>query len=214
LSALIGVVTAALGAFLSFLGSNLPTGPFMVLSGSVLFGAAFLFSPRQGWLTRLWRQKSQQSRIERENLLKAMYHLAEKRDFSEEGITLLDLAQARREPIELLRQQGLALVQEGLATFTDDGSMLHFTPEGWRKASAVVRNHRLWELYLTNVMQYGADHVHEDAEKIEHLLGEDTVRQLERKLAFPQTDPHGKPIPGARDVHGVNKPRPAGTTGY
>jgi manganese/zinc/iron transport system permease protein len=63
-------------------------------------------------------------------------------------------------------------------------------------------------------MQYGADHVHDDAEKIEHVLGEDTVRQLERRLDFPQTDPHGKPIPGAREVHGAARTRPNETTGY
>jgi Mn-dependent DtxR family transcriptional regulator len=37
--------------------------------------------------------------------------------------------------------------------------------------------------------------VHEDAEKIEHILGADTVRKLERDLNFPEFDPHGKPIP-------------------
>ena len=214
LSAVIGVGTAAFGAFLSFLGANLPTGPFMVLAGSAVFTLAFLFSPSQGLLTRLWRQKTQRCRIERENALKAMYHLAERRDFREEGISLLDLAEARREPLELIRLQGIDLSRQRLATLTEDGSMLHFTPEGWRKACAVVRNHRLWELYLTNIMQYGADHVHEDAERIEHVLGEDTVRQLERRLDFPQTDPHGKPIPGARDVHGTHKPQPADATGY
>jgi manganese/zinc/iron transport system permease protein len=186
----------------------------MVLAGAVLFAAAFLFSPQQGWLTRLWRQRSQRERIERENMLKAMYHLAERREFREEGISLLELAELRREPLETERLNADKLVHQRLATLTDDASMLHFTPEGWRKACAVVRNHRLWELYLTNVMQYGADHVHDDAEKIEHVLGEDTVRQLERRLDFPQTDPHGKPIPGAREVHGAARTRPNETTGY
>ncbi len=214
-SALIGVGTAAFGAFLSFLSSNLPTGPFMVLSGAFLFTLAFLFSPRQGWLTRLWRQKSQRERIERENTLKAMYHIKERREHLEEGITLLELAEARREPLEQIRARGQQLVHLHLATLTDDGSMLHFTPAGLQKACAIVRNHRLWELYLTNIMQYGADHVHEDAEKIEHVLGEDMVRQLERQLAFPQTDPHGKPIPGVHDVHGaMARPRPTEATGY
>ncbi len=213
-SALIGIATAALGAFFSFLGNNLPTGPFMVLAGAAVFTVAFLFSPRQGWITRLWRQRSQRERIERENMLKAMYHHAERREFGEEGISLLELAERRREPLEVERQNADKLVRERLATLTDDGTMLHFTPEGWRRACAVVRNHRLWELYLTNVMQYGADHVHDDAEKIEHVLGEDTVRQLERRLDFPQTDPHGKPIPGAREVHGTARSRGGETTGY
>lgn len=214
LSALIGMSTAALGAFFSFLGNNLPTGPFMVLAGAGIFTVAFLFSPRQGWLTRLWRQRSQSERIGRENTLKAMYHIAERREFREEGISLLELAELRREPIEIERVNAEKLVHQRFATLSDDGSMLHFTPAGWRKACAVVRNHRLWELYLTNVMQYGADHVHDDAEKIEHVLGEDTVRQLERRLDFPQIDPHGKAIPGAREVHGMADRAQAGSTGY
>lgn len=214
LSALLGIGTAALGAFFSFLGNNLPTGPFMVLAGAAVFTVAFLFSPKQGWITRLWRQRSQEERIQRENMLKAMYHQAERSEFREEGISLLELAERRREPLETERLNAGKLVRQRLATLTEDGSMLHFTPEGWRRACAVVRNHRLWELYLTNVMQYGTDHVHEDAEKIEHVLGEDTVRQLERRLQFPLTDPHGKPIPGAREVRGEMRGRPGENTGY
>jgi manganese/zinc/iron transport system permease protein len=62
----------------------------------------------------------------------------------------------------------------------------------------VVRNHRLWELYLTNTANYPADHVHDDAERLEHMLPEETVRQLERGLEFPNRDPHGKVIPSLR----------------
>ena len=80
--------------------------------------------------------------------------------------------------------------------------MVHFTPKGYQQACMIVRNNRLWELYLTNVARYSADHVHEDAEQVEHVLGEDTVRKLERHLKFPNKDPHGKPIPSVRDMIG------------
>lgn len=73
-------------------------------------------------------------------------------------------------------------------------------PEGWVKACSVVRNHRLWELYLTNQAEYEPDHVHDDAEVIEHVLGEDTVRRLERLLDYPAEDPHGKLIPSLADL--------------
>jgi manganese/zinc/iron transport system permease protein len=63
-----------------------------------------------------------------------------------------------------------------------------------------VRNHRLWELYLTNAARLAPDHVHEDAEIIEHILGEETVRRLEERLQHARLDPHGKPIPGLRDM--------------
>ena len=58
--------------------------------------------------------------------------------------------------------------------------------QGWEYACRIVRNHRLWELYLTNEAKYAPDHVHEDAEKIEHVIGEKTVRKLERLLKNPK----------------------------
>ena len=60
----------------------------------------------------------------------------------------------------------------------------------------MVRNHRLWELYLTHAARIAADHVHEDADKIEHVLGEEVVRELEQRLDYAGVDPHGRAIPG------------------
>ena len=86
---------------------------------------------------------------------------------------------------------------------------LTLTPIGWERACQIVRNHRLWELYLTNEARYEPDHVHEDAEKIEHVLGEDVVRQLERILENPRRDPHGKLIPSLEDIQGGFGIRPS-----
>jgi manganese/zinc/iron transport system permease protein len=69
------------------------------------------------------------------------------------------------------------------------------TERGSRRAGEIVRNHRLWELYLTNEVDIAADHVHEDAEEIEHVLGEETVRKLEAMLDYADGDPHGRDIP-------------------
>ncbi len=212
-AAVIGVLTAVLGAFFSFLGNNLPTGPFMVLAGAVFFLAAFLLSPRHGWLTRLWRQRSRRLRTERENTLKSMHRVLENRQFHGESVSLLELAQLRRETLEESRQRAHELQRAHLATLGEDGNEVHFTPQGWQQAQAIVRNHRLWELYLTNIMQFESDHVHDEAEKIEHILGADAVRELERKLAFPQTDPHGRKIPGVRESETPPQPR-SELTGY
>lgn len=212
-AAVIGVCTAMLGTFFSFLGSNFPTGPFMVLSGASFFLAAFLASPRHGWLVRLWRQRSRRLRTERENTLKAMHRVLEDREFHGEGVSLLELARLRRETLEESQHRAEQLRRAHLATLSEDGKDLHFTPQGWQQAKAIVRNHRLWELYLTNIMQFESDHVHDEAEKIEHILGADTVRELERKLEFPQTDPHGRKIPGVRDADKTG-PQAARVTGY
>lgn len=195
LSAALGLAAGVLGSFFSFLGSNLPTGPCMVLAASTVFAAAFFFAPRHGVVARWWRRRSRTLRVARENTLKAIYQVLERGEFSREGVTLEELAARRRCTIDEARHEVLGLVENRLATFDRDRRAVHATPEGWRQARAVVRNHRLWELYLTSRANFRADHVHDDAEEIEHVLGEETVRMLERRLDFPERDPHGKTIP-------------------
>ena len=200
LAALFGMLAGAVGSFLSFLGNNLPTGPFMVLGATAVFAFAFLFGPRHGVVAKWWRQRSGSQRVQRENTLKALYHVLEARNFKGEGVSLRELAERRRETVEEAARQAGALRPHGLATLAEDGNIVLLTPDGWLRACAIVRNHRLWELYLTNEAQIASDHVHEDAEKIEHVLGEETVRELERRLAYATKDPHGRAIPGLADL--------------
>lgn len=197
LSAGLGVLCGIGGCFLSFLGNNLPTGPLMVLSATAIFGMAFLLGPRRGLLPRRWRSRARQRRVARENSLKSIYHVLEGRRFEPRTVTLRELAEHRRETLEDANRQALGLVRHRLAAWYDERRAVALTPAGLQRAAEVVRNHRLWELYLTNAAQFAADHVHDDAERIEHLLGEDVVRQLEERLGYAETDPHGRPIPGA-----------------
>src|SRR5687768_2564392 len=105
LSALFGMVAGAAGSFFSYLGPNLPTGPFMVLGATTVFVAAFLFGPRHGVVMRWWRQRSRARRVQRENTLKSMYHVLEAREFKGDGVSLRELSERRRETIEEARQQ-------------------------------------------------------------------------------------------------------------
>ena len=75
------------------------------------------------------------------------------------------------------------------------GGQWSLTERGWRKAARVVRLHRLWELYLTNYMNIAADHVHDDAETIEHIITPELERELEHQLGYPDKDPHNTEIP-------------------
>ena len=191
----IGMVSGAGGAFLSALKTGLPTGPFVVLTASALFAAAFLFAPAQGLVPRWLRQRRQARRIGRENTLKAIFHLLEDGDFERRSIGKADLtAQRKRGEAEVDREIA-ALVAHGLAEAPDADGRVRLTAAGRARAAEIVRNHRLWELFLTNAANIAPDHVHDDAEKIEHVLGEDIVRQLERTLDQPTEDPHGRAIP-------------------
>jgi ABC-type Mn2+/Zn2+ transport system permease subunit/Mn-dependent DtxR family transcriptional regulator len=206
MAAIFGMIAGAGGAFFSFLRPSLPTGPFMVLGASSVFALAFLFSPQHGVVVRWWKHRSRTRRVGRENTLKSIYHVLEGRDFKGEGVDLTELADRRRETIEEARAQAEALAAHGLATLSGEEKTIFLTPAGWQRACSIVRNHRLWELYLTNEAQVAADHVHEDAEKIEHVLGDEVVRKLERSLSYARKDPHGKLIPSLSDMHRMDTP--------
>jgi manganese/zinc/iron transport system permease protein len=172
----------------------------MVLGGSLVFVLAFFFGPKHGVAVKWWIRRSRGQRTNRENTLKSIYHVLEQNQFHAEGVTIEELAQRRRETLEEARTRVAALVNHGLATLNDATETVYLTPDGLQRALSIVRNHRLWELYLTNAAQIAVDHVHEDAEKIEHVLGEDVVRQLERRLDFARKDPHGRVIPSIEDI--------------
>jgi DtxR family Mn-dependent transcriptional regulator len=71
------------------------------------------------------------------------------------------------------------------------------TPAGERVALEVIRHHRLLELYLAETLGLDVDDVHDEAERLEHVLSEELEARIDRVLGFPTHDPHGDPIPDA-----------------
>lgn len=66
---------------------------------------------------------------------------------------------------------------------------------GTRIALKIIRKHRLWEVFLVNVLQFNWDEVHDTAEQLEHVDSAELVDKLDAFLGFPKFDPHGDPIP-------------------
>jgi DtxR family Mn-dependent transcriptional regulator len=62
-------------------------------------------------------------------------------------------------------------------------------------ALAIVRKHRLWEVFLSEKLGYSWDEVHDIAEQLEHVTHKDLAEKLDEFLGFPEYDPHGDPIP-------------------
>jgi DtxR family transcriptional regulator, Mn-dependent transcriptional regulator len=73
---------------------------------------------------------------------------------------------------------------------------VRLTELGTRKAMEVIRHHRLLELYLARQLGYSWDKVHEEADKLEHVISEEFEDKIDRLLGYPTVDPHGDPIPG------------------
>lgn len=69
------------------------------------------------------------------------------------------------------------------------------TESGKQSAIRVLRRHRLIELFLFQTLKLTWDQIHAEAENMEHAVSDFLVDHIDEYLGFPETDPHGDPIP-------------------
>ncbi|MCH7677763.1 metal-dependent transcriptional regulator [candidate division KSB1 bacterium] len=72
---------------------------------------------------------------------------------------------------------------------------VELTKTGRKIALEIIRHHRLLELYLAEALGYSWDQVHDEAEKLEHVISEELEDKMAKILGNPTADPHGAPIP-------------------
>ncbi|HEX6488126.1 MAG TPA: metal-dependent transcriptional regulator [Candidatus Dormibacteraeota bacterium] len=130
-----------------------------------------------------------------QDYLKALYHL-----------------QGEGKPVptgELAQRLGISApsVSEMVSRLADEGLVRHdryrgqqLTPEGRRVALELVRHHRLLEMFLVQVLGYGWDEVHDEAERLEHVISERMEDRIYEVLGRPEFDPHGHAIPTREGV--------------
>jgi manganese/zinc/iron transport system permease protein len=202
----IGAASAAVGATMSALFPNLPSGAMIVVVATLGFAISLVFGAQRGLVVRLGRHLGLVSRIGRQNLLRAMYELREAArptgaGASEAGAAddepriSFDQLLARRSwsPRELRRLISRAS-RENLVIALPDGE-LKFTRRGLLEAARFVRQHRLWELYLITHADIAPSHVDRDADAIEHVLAPEMIAELEAllgetKTRAPMESPH------------------------
>jgi DtxR family Mn-dependent transcriptional regulator len=86
-----------------------------------------------------------------------------------------------------------------------DQGLVHHEPyrgvrlsdSGRRVALEMLRHHRLLETFLERVLGYRWDEVHDEAERLEHVISERFERRIAEAMGHPTHDPHGDPIPDA-----------------
>ncbi|KXK48617.1 MAG: Zinc transport system permease protein [Chlorobi bacterium OLB5] len=189
LSAMFGTISAITGLYLSY-HFNFASGASIVLVAVVLFMLAFLFSPKEGVVTKLFRRRSASKFVLIEDVIKLSYRFKD-----EPGKTELVDKIANELGISNSRVEGVikTLLGKDLMRRTNGSYVL--TDEGIKYALRLVRTHRLWETYITNKNVVDIEHIHPEAEKLEHVLTEDMVDELDEELGFPEKDPHGSEIP-------------------
>jgi DtxR family Mn-dependent transcriptional regulator len=132
-----------------------------------------------------------------EDYLKAIYKLREEND--QEAVSTSALADDMNVAPASVTNMCKKLADLNLLTY-EPYQGVKFTPTGEKLALEVVRHHRLIELYLAEALGVPWDQVHEEAEKLEHVISEDLEERMAAALGNPQFDPHGAPIPSKTGV--------------
>lgn len=86
------------------------------------------------------------------------------------------------------------LVEEEFVTHTPYQG-IQLTPKGTKAAALLVRNHRLWEVFLVDKLDYTFATVHPEAEVLEHVTTQELANRLSSFLGTPKRCPHGGVIP-------------------
>ena len=105
---------------------------------------------------------------------------------------------------ELAQRLGISSpsVSEMVTRLSAQGLVVHdryrgqqLTREGRKVALELVRHHRLLEMFLVRVLGYRWDEVHDEAERLEHVISERLEQRIFELLGRPELDPHGHAIP-------------------
>jgi|SRR5680860_20501 len=126
-----------------------------------------------------------------ENYLKAIFHLERTHP---NGVSTNALAKEMETKASSVTDMIKKLSEKNLINYKKykGFKLSHF---GMKTAIAIIRKHRLWEVFLVEKLNFSWDEVHEVAEQLEHIKSEKLTNKLDAFLTYPKIDPHGDPIP-------------------
>lgn len=129
--------------------------------------------------------------ISKENYLKSIFNNSKA---SGSNATASKLASDLSVSTAAITDMAKRLSEEGLIKY-EKYKGLELTNSGERAALKIIRRHRLWELFLMEVLEMNWSEVHNEAEKLEHHTSEFLIDRIDTYLNYPEFDPHGHPIP-------------------
>lgn len=208
----IGAASGFIGVAVSALFTKLPAGAVIVLAAVMCFALSFIFGAQRGLLVRWLEQRRVARRVARQHLLRAIYEWCESnaRPFFhdplhllEQSVPISELQMANHWSPKRWKRLVRIGTSEGLLRCNRSKQTCVLTPSGKLEARRVTRNHRLWETYLLHYADVAPQHIHHNADEIEHVIDPALVNELEELLAgrheetLVPADPE-KPLPASQ----------------
>ena len=130
-----------------------------------------------------------------ENYIKNIYEL----EAAETKVTTSLLAQRLNVAAASVTDMVKKLSEKGLLRHVPYKGV-EVTEKGKRSALRIIRKHRLWEMFLVQVLHFSWDKIHDEAEDFEHIMSERMEEKIDKVLGYPLLDPHGDPIPSKKGI--------------
>ncbi len=196
LSALVGGLSALVGTVLSAAAPRIAAGATIVLVAGVLFGLSLAFGVQRGLVWR-WLERRRLRRTEAQHdLLRAIYEEIETRGGTATADARIPTVPVELEALSQTRSWSGAklrrLIEWGVGAglmIREPDDRVNLTSGGLEESRRLVRNHRLWEMYLIQYADIAPSHVDRDADLIEHVLDRQIVEELEQLVQRRRQQP-------------------------
>lgn len=124
----------------------------------------------------------------REDYLQAIYRLSQEKGYTNNKNIAEFLGISKASVSEMVRK----LIEDGMIDL--NGTKIFLTEEGKIRAQDLLSDHRLWEYFLCNILGMDSEKIHEQADLLEHVTGDELRESLNRFLNYPTKSPKGKTI--------------------
>ena len=129
--------------------------------------------------------------LSEENYLKTIFHLY---DQHQQEVSTNAIAEVMNTKASSVTDMLKKLADKQLINYRKYQGVT-LSEEGRSQAIAIIRKHRLWEVFLVEKLQFSWDEVHAIAEELEHIQSDKLIERLDAFLGYPKKDPHGDLIP-------------------
>ncbi|QDT56497.1 Manganese transport system membrane protein MntB [Caulifigura coniformis] len=196
LAGAIGAISAASGVIASAAVPKLPAGPMIVLCGGAIFILSLALGRERGVIWRSLVHYQDQRRADRIDLLRSLYETVERDSSIPQSsasviravVPVQKIKPLRTWSARRLRRALRSSIREGILASGRDGS-IGLTQAAWKEGSQIVRNRRLWDLYLHQYADVSPAGIDRNQSLLDHALDPAVVAQLEEALQAGTT-PH------------------------
>lgn len=175
ISGIVGGLSGVVGTLISTLGKGLSTGPFIVLTATVIFIVSMLFSPKRGLISVTLKRLKNDDRLAMRFILKKMYESGKETVRLDQLFKQSNISKLRfNRVLKHLMKKGYLGQEDGILTITKSGLM---------KAEQFSFVDEIMELKEMYPSELGSLDIHWIEKEEKETLSKEQLTKLQMKMS-------------------------------